>query len=111
MISRQSFYQRNVMSNALVPYCFCDDEFRDDGKLVREYPSRATWSLGVFQRLEIGDQVGEVLGAQSLGQAVGHERDVAALSLVDVGLGDPDRLCVGVLDLDGRRRSRCGRSR
>ena len=57
--------------------------------------------IRILERLEIGDQVGEVLGAQALGQAVGHERDVAALPLVDLVLGDPDQLGVGVLDLDG----------
>ena len=55
---------------------------------------------GFFERFEIRDQVRKVGGCEPLGQAGRHERDVAPFPRLDVVLGDPDPLGLGVLDLE-----------
>src|SRR5262249_17401729 len=55
----------------------------------------------ILQCFQVGDQIGKVLGAESLSQATGHQGDVAPPAVVNLVLGDLDQPGIGVLDLDG----------
>ena len=54
--------------------------------------------FGLPEGFEVGDQVSEVFPGEALGEAVGHEGDVALALVFDVVPGNRNRLVLGVLD-------------